>query len=284
MTVTRLTTRRVEKPWGRHDLLPAFGDVPANEEPVGEIWFEDPRGTDPDLLVKYLFTSEKLSVQVHPSDEEAQARGLKRGKEEAWLVLEAAPDATIGLGLKEKTDAATLRAASEDGRIEDMLDWKKVKAGDYFYSPAGTVHALGPGLKLIEVQQNIDLTYRLYDYGRPRELHLDDGVAVSRPAPYEAPFEPYRLSPNREILAAGRKFVLERWTGQMSGTLHASPERQVWIVAITDSGNIEGQVLAAGGVWIAEGNASIETVDGADLLISYDAREPFADLLGAAVE
>jgi len=279
MTVIRLTTRRVEKPWGRHDLLPAFGDVPASAEPVGEIWFEDPRGCDPDLLVKYLFTSEKLSVQVHPSDEEAWARGLKRGKEEAWLVLDAEPGATIGLGLKEETDAATLRAASEDGRIEDMLDWKHVEAGDYFYSPAGTVHALGPGLKLIEVQQNIDLTYRLYDYGRPRELHLEDGVAVSNPGPYAAPFEPYRLTSNREILAAGRKFVLERWTGKLSGTLRASPDRQVWVVAISSSGRLAEESLDAGGVWIAEGDATIETAEHADLLVAYDERAPATDLL-----
>src|SRR5688500_4828840 len=104
MNAVRLVTRRVEKPWGRRDLLPAFGEVVPDGEPVGEIWFEDPRGGDPELLIKYLFTSEKLSIQVHPNDDEARARGHKRGKEEAWLVLDAEPDALIGIGLRERVD------------------------------------------------------------------------------------------------------------------------------------------------------------------------------------
>ncbi len=99
-------------------------------------------------------------------------------------MLEADPGATLGMGTLELLDGESLRAASLDGRIEQLMDWKPVTAGDFFYIPAGTVHAIGAGIVLVEVQQNVDATYRLYDYGRPRELHLDDGVAVSVAAPY----------------------------------------------------------------------------------------------------
>src|SRR5690606_27464023 len=158
MRAIRLETRRVAKPWGRRRLWPGLGDVPAGGAPVGEVWFQPPDGSDPDLLVKYLFTSERLSIQVHPDDEAARARGHPRGKDEAWLVLDAEPGATIGLGLIEAIDRDTLRRAALDGSIERLLDWRPVKAGDFFYSRAGTIHAIGPGLTLVEVQQNVDLT------------------------------------------------------------------------------------------------------------------------------
>lgn len=265
MTARQLITRRVEKPWGRRDLLPIFGAVEDEAEPVGEIWFEDPQGGDPELLVKYLFTSEKLSIQVHPDDEAARAAGHSRGKDEAWVVLEAEPDATIGIGLRAPASREELRAAALDGRVEEMLDWRPAKAGDVYYSPAGTVHALGPGLKLIEVQQNVDLTYRLYDYGRPRELHLDAGIAVSDPVPYEAPFAPYEAAPGRHILAEGPAFVLERWTAPVARVV----EGQTWVVPVSGSGTIDGAPLEAGTVWLAEGRTELSTSDGADVLVAY---------------
>ena len=83
---------------------------------------------------------------------------------------------------RDRSTPQTLDREARDGSLEQSMDWKPVKAGDFFYIPAGTVHAIGPGLTLVEVQQNNDVTYRLYDYGRPRELHLEDGVAVSRAA------------------------------------------------------------------------------------------------------
>ena len=177
-----LPTRTVEKPWGRKDLPAPF--EAAEGKRIGEIWFEPPEAM-PDLLVKYLFPGEKLSVQCHPSDDQAEARGLGRqGKEECWLVIEAEPGATLGIGFERKVSPEEMRAAALDGSIEDLLAWHAVAAGDFFYIPAGTVHAIGPGCTIIEVQQNSDITYRLYDYGRPRELHFDDGVAVARGDPY----------------------------------------------------------------------------------------------------
>ncbi|MDQ4088320.1 MAG: class I mannose-6-phosphate isomerase, partial [Pseudomonadota bacterium] len=210
MTATRLGRKPRERVWGRHELPDCFGDCVNGGGPVGEIWFENCARDA--LLVKYLFTTERLSIQVHPDDARARAEGYPHGKDEAWLVLDAEPGAVIGLGLKRELSRDALRAAALDGSIEQLVDWRPVKAGDSFYSPAGTIHAIGGGLSLIEIQQNVDLTYRLYDYGRPRELHLDRGIAVSTPVPYEAPFEPRDEGKGRRILAEGGAFVLERWT------------------------------------------------------------------------
>src|SRR5690606_8536157 len=223
MSVVRLTVRRVEKPWGRRDLPPAFGAVAAEAEPIGEIWFEDPRGRDPLLLVKYLFTSDKLSIQVHPDDAAAREMGLRNGKDEAWLVLDAEPGAQIGLGLREAVSKEVLRAAALDGTLQDMVEWRAAVAGDSYYSPAGTIHSIGGGLKLIEVQQNMDVTYRLYDFGRPRELHLDEAVGAARSAPYIRPFQPYEKAPGRTILSEGGKFVLERVQGPRTGRVVIDP-------------------------------------------------------------
>jgi mannose-6-phosphate isomerase len=273
MTAIRLTTKRVEKPWGRSDLWPGFANVPAGGEPVGEVWFEVPGESDgdtagPELLIKYLFTSDKLSVQVHPDDKEAQARGYPRGKDEAWVVLDAEPHASIAIGTLSVMTSDELRAASLDGSIEEKLDWKAVKPNDSYYTPAGTVHAIGPGLTLIEVQQNVDLTYRLYDYGSARELHLDDGVAVSRPVPYVAPYKAHAIAEGRQILADGPAFVLERWTQPGSGGLKGDG-RKMWLVPITGSGTVDGQAWSAGEAWLVDGDAALALDEGADLLVAY---------------
>jgi mannose-6-phosphate isomerase len=178
-----LETKTVEKPWGK-DRLPAPFETPAGKR-IGEIWFVPPPEL-PQLLVKYLFTSEALSVQVHPSDAQTEAAGLgKQGKEECWLVIDAEPGARLGIGFTRKVDAETMRAAALDGSIEDALEWHPVNAGDFFYIPANTVHAIGGGCSIIEIQQNSDITYRLYDYGRPRELHLEESVRVAKGEPYD---------------------------------------------------------------------------------------------------
>lgn len=170
----------VEKPWGRTDLPTIFE---MGDRRIGEVWFDKADVPLP-VLVKWLFTSENLSIQVHPSDGQAAEFGLPSGKEECWIVVDAEEDARLGIGLTETLSAEQLREASLSGRIEHLMDWKRVQAGDWFFIPAGTVHAIGAGVRLVEIQQNADITYRLYDYGRPRELHLDHGVAVSNPAPF----------------------------------------------------------------------------------------------------
>ncbi|WP_404710794.1 class I mannose-6-phosphate isomerase [Sphingomonas sp. MMS24-J13] len=273
MSAIRLTTKRVEKPWGRDTLWPGFPDVAPGGEPVGEVWFEVPGEKDgttggPELLIKYLFTSDKLSVQVHPDDKDAQARGYPRGKDEAWVVLDAEPHASIAIGTLQVMTKEQLRESALDGSIEQLLDWKAVKKDDSYYTPAGTVHAIGPGLTVIEVQQNVDLTYRLYDYGSSRELHLKDGVAVSNPVPYVAPYKAHEIAEGRAILADGPAFVLERWTKAGSGTLKGDG-RPMWLVPITGTGTIDGQTWQAGEAWMAEGESALTLDEGADLLVAY---------------
>jgi mannose-6-phosphate isomerase len=277
MTVTKLTTRRIEKPWGRTKLWPGFADVPAGGAPVGEIWFEDPRGGVPELLVKYLFTSERLSIQVHPDDAAAQACGYPRGKDEAWLILAAEPEATIALGLREVISRDALRAAALDGSITAKMFWKPVHPGEAIYSPAGTVHAIGAGLTLIEVQQNIDLTYRLYDYGRPRELQLDDGIAVSDPVPFVAPHVAYDASPGRTILADGPAFVFEQWTLPVSGTL-ASDGRALLLIPVNGEGTLDHQPLLPGDVWAVDGSAELTLAPDSQLLLAYPGQGVIAGL------
>jgi mannose-6-phosphate isomerase len=196
----------VAKVWGR-DRLPAPFVAPEGER-IGEIWFEPPPEL-PQVLVKYLFTSEKLSVQVHPSD--AEALPGEAGKEECWLVLDAEPDARLAIGFAREVSVKEIEAAALDGTIEDLLVWHPARAGDLFYLPAGTVHAIGPGLSLVEVQQNSDTTFRLYDYGRPRELHLERGLAVAKGEPYGT--EHRRHIADGPVLVDDRYFRLDRIEG-----------------------------------------------------------------------
>ena len=268
MTATLLATKRVEKPWGRHSLWPGFPDPAPDGAPVGEVWFQTPHAAEPDLLIKYLFTSQKLSVQVHPDDAAARAAGYPRGKDEAWVILAAGPDATIALGTKAPMSKDQLRAASLDGSIEHLLDWKPVKAGDFYYSKAGTIHAIGAGITLIEVQQNVDLTYRLYVYGNDRELHLDAGVAVSDPVPFVPLPSPAPASDDRTILAEGPKFVLERWPG--GHRVVTLPEGVMgWFVPIAGEGAVDGVEWKAGECVTLEGRCEIEASVGSDLLLAY---------------
>jgi len=210
----RLETRIVEKPWGQRELPPPFGLLnagsSARKEPIGEIWFEPPVGAD-ELLVKYIFTSENLSVQVHPSDDQTLAAGLGRqGKEECWIVTEATPGARLGIGFSCELDQNAIRQAALDGSIERLLTWHEVVPGDFFYIPANTVHAIGAGISLLEVQQNSDITYRLYDYGRPRELHLAQGLAVAIGQPYDLSRYHRRAVSESVMLVDGPFFCLAK--------------------------------------------------------------------------
>ncbi|PZT87969.1 MAG: phosphoheptose isomerase, partial [Citromicrobium sp.] len=144
--VELLQRNLVEKPWGRRDVPEVFG---AGAAQVGEAWFD--RADDPlPVLVKWLFTSEKLSVQVHPDDAQAQARGLASGKEECWIIVDAEPGAQIGMGLRQAMAADTVRDAALSGAIVDLIDWKPVVAGDWYFIPPGTIHAIGAGIRLVE--------------------------------------------------------------------------------------------------------------------------------------
>lgn len=217
MTARQLPTRMVEKVWGR-ESLPAPFAAPGGER-IGEIWFEPPPEV-PQVLVKYLFTSEKLSVQVHPSDDTALPG--EAGKEECWLVLDAEPDARLAIGFAREVTRQEIAAAAKDGTIEDLLVWHPARAGDLFYLPAGTVHAIGPGLALVEVQQTSETTFRLYDYGRPRELHLERALAVACGGVYGA--QNKRSIADGQVLVDGPHFRLDRVEGAPdAATLTAYP-------------------------------------------------------------
>jgi len=254
--------------WGRAVLPQAFGAGASGGEPIGEIWFQDGRGAESELLVKYLLTRETLSIQVHPDGDAARAAGHRRGKDEAWLVLEAEPGARIGLGLKRKVTRTALRAAVADGTLETLVDWRYVRSGDFFYSPAGTIHALGPGLAVVEIQQNVDLTYRLYDYGRGRELQVEAAVAAARLEPFSfaARREP---EPGREILCEGGAFVVERWTRAAGGRLAGEIERPVWLIPVRGGGLIDGEPLQPPSVWLVEDQSRVRIDEGSQVVFAY---------------
>ena len=268
MPATKLQTHRVEKPWGRHQLFPGFPDADAGGEPIGEVWFQEPGDTKPDMLIKYLFTGKKLSVQVHPDDDQAHARGLPRGKDECWTILAADADATIALGPKQPISQETLRADAQSGAIEADLDWVPVKQGDFLYAPSGTIHAIGAGLTLIEVQQNSETTYGLYDYGSDRELHLKDGVEVATLDPYQPITSPGVVGEGRTILVEGPKFVLERLAGGDRPV--ALPEgKTAWLVPIKGSGAVGGVDWQAGECVTVTGLETVTASDDADYLLAY---------------
>lgn len=198
-----LQTRIVDKPWGRRGIDPRFGVE--RDRQVGEIWFEPPPGRELDVMAKYLFTTERLSIQVHPDDSVARQRGYPRGKDECWIVLDAAEDAELGIGTVRQLAAAELVEAARDGSIVELIDWRRPAPGDFIYNPAGTVHALGPGLTVLEIQQAVDLTYRLFDYGRPRELHLQEAADVVRPKPHTNPLDT-RVDGGSRLLVDGPHF------------------------------------------------------------------------------
>src|SRR5690242_5583338 len=165
----RLQPSLREKVWGKTRLSPWFAD---SDKPIGEAWFLTDRELP--LLVKLLFTSEKLSVQVHPDDGEDGPLG----KTEMWHILEAEADASIALGSRKPITRKRLLESTKTGDIEKLLNWIPVAPGETYFTPAHTVHAIGAGIVLCEIQQNSDVTYRLYDYGRPRELHLEAAAPI----------------------------------------------------------------------------------------------------------
>jgi mannose-6-phosphate isomerase len=193
------------------DLHP-WSEIAHSGAAVGELWFqrEDINASEPALLLKLLFTKEPLSIQVHPNDAFAQSIGLAHGKTEAWYILSAAPGAKVALGLKQALTAPQLRAAIEDGSISDLVQWRNVLKGDVIFVPAGTIHAIGPDLVIAEIQQRSDATFRLFDYGRQRELHADNAVAAATAGPALGQSAPKHLTSTRTLLIASPQFVLER--------------------------------------------------------------------------
>lgn len=238
--------------WGSTRLAPWFPPPP---EAIGEVWYlaEPPLP----LLPKLLFTSERLSVQVHPDDLQAHARGLANGKTEMWHVLRAEPGATIGLGFKCRLSKEEARKAALSGAIEELLDWIPVQAGDTVFTPAGTVHALGAGLVVCEIQQNSDTTYRLYDYGRPRELHLEEALAVADLGPAKhRPVPLAGLADGELKRLVNCPYFVTDLLATSGEVLLAGPRNPFRLLMVLEgAGVIAGQPYRAGECWLLPANA-----------------------------
>jgi mannose-6-phosphate isomerase len=235
---TRLAPSLREKVWGKTRLAPWFPD---SEKRIGEAWFLADRELP--LLVKLLFTSERLSVQVHPDDGEDGPRG----KTEMWYILDAEPGATIAIGFREPITRERLRESTRTGEIERLLNWMPVRAGETYFVPAHTVHAIGGGIVLCEIQQNSDVTYRLWDYGRPRELHVDQAVAVADLGVHPGASRPVPPRDGRQELVRSKFFVTE-----LAGGVRVVPEThpcQIWI-CVEGHATIGGEPVRAGEAWL----------------------------------
>lgn len=260
MRPIRSTPRLSRPPWGGRRLAEAG----KGEGPIGEsweIWRDNPAGAGSladlvafPLLIKLIDTAERLSVQVHPDDLAARADGHPCGKAEAWVVLDAAPGARIAYGLRRELSPAEFVARARSGAIEEDLHWIEPRAGDVIDVPPGTIHAIGAGITLYEVQQPVDLTWRIYDWGRPRELHLEKAAEVAR-------LGPQRPSASRRMLAPGLSRLFESsWAVVEEVELPATRDGWEAITVIEGEARVDGlalgrweSLLLPPGAWRIEG-------------------------------
>jgi len=234
----RLAPWLSERPWGFQDLRPWY-DLVAKGKPIGEVWLTGdqcvaatgphtgqtlaeifrqapqamlgPSAPSPDspLLLKVIFAKQKLSVQVHPDDKMAHKYGEPRGKTECWYALAAEPGAQLALGLKPGSTLDDVKVGIEAGTLEQCLDVLDVATRDMVFVDAGTVHAIWPGSILLETQQNCDLTYRMYDYGRGRELHIEKSLEATQLKTRAGKVTPRALA-DRTVLIEKEYFCVER--------------------------------------------------------------------------
>lgn len=258
-----------ERPWGVRDLRPVYTRIV--NEAIGESWltWEDNRvangplagssigelckkhGRDMvgrlacyedrfPLLIKFLFPGDKLSVQVHPDDDGARRYGQPCGKTECWYVLRAEPGAQVALGLKPGVTLEGFRKSIEEMRAEELLNWIDVYAGDMIYVAAGTVHTIGGGTVLVETQQTSDITYRLYDYGRPRELHIDKGLEATKLQTNAGKVIP-TTDTESTVLVRSPFFQVEKLRLLEPMRVQLSPDSPHVIVAVNGSGIVESE-------------------------------------------
>lgn len=286
--------------WGFNDLAPWF-DYKTAGEPIGEVWLTGEMcvaetgplagqslkdltaengdavlgaghaGEEFPLLIKILFPKEKLSVQVHPDDSLAQHYGEPRGKTECWYALDAKPGAEVALGIRRGATPEQVREAIEQSRLEELLAWLPVAKGDMIYVDAGTVHAIGPGAVLLETQQTSDLTYRMYDYGRPRELHLEKSFEAMRLKTSAGKVAP-RSENGHSVLIDEKYFRVERWTVDSARNFNASATSVQMLFVAEGSVTVRGEdfepftlercqiavVPAGSAAWTLDANGSAE--------------------------
>ena len=280
----RIAPRFVGRVWGFEDLRPWYDRIAEGGEPIGEVWLTGDeclaasgpfagetlgelfkrlpeallgagagrvaQGAESPLLIKVLFAREKLSVQVHPDDRMAQKYGQPRGKTECWYVLAAEPGAEVAAGLKPGVTLEKVREGMLDGSLEESMNLLPVAAGEMILVDAGTVHAIWPGSILLETQQNCDLTYRMYDYGRGRELHVEKGLeAVKLELP--GAVVKARVLGDRTILVDAKYFRVERLpvngsrgSGSLAGPGESGPGL-AYLFAAEGAGRISGEAFAA---------------------------------------
>jgi mannose-6-phosphate isomerase len=298
-----------ERVWGRESLAPFFAVTPRNER-IGEVWFtcednltslDQPLGQllkdHPEilgscadsqrpgscpLLLKLLFTTSRLSVQVHPDDEYAQKHHQSLGKTEAWYVLEAEPEGELALGFRQSLPREKLCDAAQSGEIEKLLDWRKVSQGDVFYVPAGTVHSIGAGLTICEIQENSDITYRLFDFGRGRELHLEHALNVARLGPADHQTKPVRMADWRDELVACGHFRIERLKPQPSVRIESGLPYYLLLLCVKGAGTIAQEEFTAGQAWLLPAGGEEVHVDGPDSewILAYAAEDVATGLHG----
>jgi mannose-6-phosphate isomerase len=305
----------VPRIWGARNLAPLFPDKKSLAEPVGEVWltgnecrFADgpfageklgdawPRMSDEwagknarrdrnfPWLVKFLFPEDKLSVQVHPDDEyaaknEAAAGGV--GKTEMWYVISVRPGAEVRVGLKHDVTREQFRRAIADGTAEDCVEKVPVQAGDTIFVPAGTVHTIGPGMILCEIQENSDLTYRVFDFnrhdaqGKPRELHIEKAFDVIRFGEQQGG----RVTQKREKIDTGEIVILADcpYFGVVKNTFatpqcYVKAEQQLEVVIVVEG---RGALRTlAGDVSIEYSQAQAWIVPAASQDCMYEPKEP----------
>ncbi len=282
MVVERASVQVARKPWGVGDLHP-WSSISVSGEPVGELWFQraDKNASAPNLLLKLLFTSEPLSIQVHPDDAFARNMGLPNGKTEAWYILSATPDAKVAVGLRLHVTPQELRASIRDGSIADLVQWRPVTKGNVIFVPGGTIHAVGAGIVLAEIQQRSDTTFRLFDYGRRRELHEDEAVVVSDAGPAQSQPAPRRLTTERTLLVSSPYFVLERIDLPANASFLLTTDRETWFLAL-DGHTAIGLAAASVGdaIFIGVDRTSVEVgANGLSGLLAYPGPDPIPFLL-----
>lgn len=288
MIPVRLEPKFVQRTWGAADLSPWFpAPPPRYGDPYGEVWMtSDDCETSEGLslrslmeregsrllghkvkpafggrfpiLVKFLFTSAKLSLQVHPDDAYAETHEKSPGKTEMWYVLRADAGATIAAGFTRQFEAAEVRASLADHSLESLVKWWPAHAGETYFTPAKTVHAVGAGLVICEIQQNSDVTYRLWDYGRPRPLHIEESMAVAELGPHPGP-----VNANGNTLVECPYFVTEKHTIEGRFETASDPDRFHLLIVTNGSGEIGSLSAREGDCWLVPASLGNYAVSGA---------------------
>ena len=286
----RITPRLYDKIWGGYKLA-EYGK--GSGERIGESWelsftdgCEASIGNTPiseaitkaelgencrrfeffPVLTKFIDAAEKLSVQVHPSDDYALKNEGQYGKTEMWYVVSAEEGSGLYVGLKREVSAEEFMSYVESGRAEELLDFKPVKAGDVYFIPSGTIHAIGGGVLIFEIQQNSTLTYRIYDYmrrddsGNLRELHLDKAMKVSHLKPYEAlP----RDEKNADIIGKCDYFETRKCKLEFTKKSFVADESSfVSVSCVKGEGTIDGEPLSLGDTYLVAAGYGEFTVEG----------------------